>query len=395
MCIGAHRAELVTGKLNSLLPGWRIRPAPQPDSVEYDLLLALANIPAESRSSALHVADHTQLSEEDFSKVLGAFNIRRELVRTEHLSVLVLLTPHQLDQVPNLAKDFWSFRTDVLRIDPDAYHALQDFPKRPDHEAEVEAIEAAIISAEQARAPAASLASLYFDLGNRKLGLSRLDQALNAYERALGLYRTIQDSQALGHVLGNIGLIHQHRGDLEAALRYNQDALKIHREIGNRQGEANQLGNIGTIFRAKGDLDPALRYGQAALKIHREIGDRQGEANQLGNIGNIYHVKGDLDAALRYHQDALKIHREIGYLQGEADQLGNIGNIQHGLGDPEAALRYHLGALKIHREIGYHEGIHRTAKNIAKLYEEKHNASEAAIYRHLANDNGFLPKMPP
>ena len=72
--------------------------------------------------------------------------------------------------------------------------------------------------------------------------------------------------------MGNIGLIHQDRGELDEALKYHKKAMKIDKELGYRQSEATQLGNIGLIYYAKGNTSESLRYHKEALNINKEIG---------------------------------------------------------------------------------------------------------------------------
>ena len=85
--------------------------------------------------------------------------------------------------------------------------------------------------------------------------------------------------------LGNLGLIHQQKGENEKALEYYNESLKLHKEIKNKKGEADQLGNIGGAYQLQGNLAAAQKYEEESLQIHRALGNMDGEANQLGNIG--------------------------------------------------------------------------------------------------------------
>jgi len=207
-----------------------------------------------------------------------------------------------------------------------------------------------------------------------------LDAALAAHQEALEIHRDIGYRQGEAIHLGNIGQIHQDRGDLRAALDAHQEALEIDRTIGYRQGMANQLGNIGVILQARGDLNAALTVLEEALKIDRAIGYREGEAADLGSIGLIHRDRGDLDAALTTLEESLEIDRAIGYHHGEANQLGNIGLIHRDRGDLDAALAAHEEALEIDRAIGYRQGEAADLVNIGTIHEQRGDRETARNY---------------
>lgn len=200
--------------------------------------------------------------------------------------------------------------------------------------------------------------------------VGNLKEVEDSYQEARLIGERIGDKQGTASALGNIGVLYQHKGDLDQALRYHQDALKIHRETGYRQGEASQSGNIGLVYQTKGDLDQALEHFQQVLAMERELGRQWGEANALGNIGVIYHDKGDLDQALKYQKEALDINREIGYREGKASDLSNIGVVYQAKSDLDQALKYLNEALKIFEQIKIPEKIEKTKRNIERISQQ-------------------------
>jgi len=132
--------------------------------------------------------------------------------------------------LPRYAKDFWSFRTEVSRFDAivqDSADAAEAVNKVLAEIADTQRLLA------QARGNPLSLqANLHFRLGELNYRISYLEPALEAFSHAKDLYLQIDNRQNYASTLGNIGLIHQARGDLEAALRAHEEALRIDREIG-------------------------------------------------------------------------------------------------------------------------------------------------------------------
>src|SRR6266545_1775117 len=74
-------------------------------------------------------------------------------------------------------------------------------------------------------------------------------------------------------------------GETRKALDMFNEALPISRTIGDRRGEAIRLNNIGEAYRLLGETRKALEKHNEALPITREVGDRRGEAGTLNNIG--------------------------------------------------------------------------------------------------------------
>jgi CHAT domain-containing protein/Tfp pilus assembly protein PilF len=198
--------------------------------------------------------------------------------------------------------------------------------------------------------------------------LGRYPQALEYYEDALALQRTIQDRRGVGQTLNNIGAVYDNLGQYEAALGFYQDALVIRQDIGDRAGVGQTLNNIGLVYRNLGQYETALGFYQDALVIFQEIDDRAGEGVTLNNIGVVYRNLGQYETALGFYQDALVIRQEVGDRAGEGVTLNNIGAVYDNLGQYETALGFYQDALVIRQDIGDRAGEGATLNNIGGVY---------------------------
>ncbi|OBQ23475.1 MAG: hypothetical protein AN481_14965, partial [Aphanizomenon flos-aquae LD13] len=68
------------------------------------------------------------------------------------------------------------------------------------------------------------------------------------------------------------------------ALDYYNQALPIYRSVGDSSGEAGTLNNIGFVYSDLGEKQKALDYYNQALPLIRAVGDPSGEATILDNI---------------------------------------------------------------------------------------------------------------
>ena len=109
------------------------------------------------------------------------------------------------------------------------------------------------------------------------------------------------------------------------AVESYETALLVWRTIGMRQAESTTLNNIGAIYYSLGENQEALDFFNQALALHRAVGDRNGEARAFNNIGMVYESLGDYQKALDFYNQALTLARAVGNRAGEADVLKALG----------------------------------------------------------------------
>ncbi|NLU97034.1 hypothetical protein B6N13_02850 [Marinomonas sp. UCMA 3892] len=208
------------------------------------------------------------------------------------------------------------------------------------------------------------------------LHLSNYGKALPLLQKALNIYKGIENKVGEGTTLNNISQIYKAKGDYHTALDYLEQSLNISESIGDKVGEGTTLNNISRIYSDKGDIDTALSYLKKSLKIKEEIGDKGG----LNNMADIAFSKGDKDTALSYFEQSLVIKEEIGDKAGVGVALNNISQIYTAKGDNDTALRYLKQSLKIKEEIGDKVGKSITLNNMATIVLSKGDKDTASGY---------------
>ncbi|MCA9271989.1 MAG: tetratricopeptide repeat protein, partial [Phycisphaerales bacterium] len=93
---------------------------------------------------------------------------------------------------------------------------------------------------------------------------------------------------------GNLGLIEDTRGNLDAAEDYYQRALAINETLGHKAGIAAALGNLGLIEEMRGNLETAEDYLIRSLAINEAIGSKEGMARNLVGLGLVAMERGDV-----------------------------------------------------------------------------------------------------
>jgi CHAT domain-containing protein len=218
------------------------------------------------------------------------------------------------------------------------------------------------------------------------LSLSNYAQAIEYSQQSLAIAREIKHRQGEGAVLGNLGVAYLNLGNLAKAIEYTQQQLAIVREIKDRLGEGNALGNLGAAYLYLGNYAKAIEYSQQHLAIAREIKDRLGEGNALGLLGAAYLYLGNYAKAIEYSQQHLAIAREIKNPQSEGVALGGLGGAYLYLGNYAKAIEYSQQQLAIARSIKDRNGEGSALGNLGGAYGFLGNYAKAIEYsqQHLA-----------
>jgi DNA-binding SARP family transcriptional activator len=190
-------------------------------------------------------------------------------------------------------------------------------------------------------------------------GLAEILYTDGPYTRALALHQAAADTAehhgrptAHANALTDLGIARRLTGDLAGAVDAFARALEIYRATGDRHGEADALTELGRARALTGDLAGADDALGPALEFYRATGHHHGGAYVLTNLGTVRRLTGDLTGADDALGQALEIYRTIGYGQGEAEALANLGIIRRLTGDPAGARDAQATALEIYRNIG-------------------------------------------
>jgi tetratricopeptide (TPR) repeat protein len=171
-------------------------------------------------------------------------------------------------------------------------------------------------------------------------------------EKALKLYREINNQLGESRVLNSLGVVENNLNDLVAAREYYEQAWQIKHMMGDRFGEGITLGNLGVLMEKQHHLTSAIEYFERSLEICREIQDEEGVEAALIGLGNNHHVLGEYQHAQAALEEALAISRKIGDRQGEGSIQTSLGELHNDLGQPEAGITFLKRSIQIAEEIG-------------------------------------------
>ncbi|MEO7909096.1 MAG: adenylate/guanylate cyclase domain-containing protein [Roseiflexaceae bacterium] len=188
------------------------------------------------------------------------------------------------------------------------------------------------------------------------------------------------DKQAL--LLGKIGNVYEHQGQLDLALEWMQRARALLIPAGQQANLqlARICSDIGWVYFRRGELDPTELWLEQALQLlaqsdHGDSFDTDEQravaaerARVQNRLGGVAWARGDLSAARMYVERGLAIWVALGDLLGQTDAQNNLGVLAEQRGDWFEAITQYEGARKIDQQIGRRREAALSLINLGIVY---------------------------
>ncbi len=116
---------------------------------------------------------------------------------------------------------------------------------------------------------------------------ARLDDALEAQERALECHRTVGDRRKQGDALRSFSRLLRYVGRIDDAMTAGQEAVRVLEALPAGRELALAYSHLSHIFVWAEDADQALLWGKRALDLARHLDDVEALSYALINIGTM------------------------------------------------------------------------------------------------------------
>ncbi|MEU6034701.1 tetratricopeptide repeat protein [Actinomadura sp. NPDC047616] len=187
----------------------------------------------------------------------------------------------------------------------------------------------------------------YLGLGDAKWLLRDRDGALECYRESTRLAQEVGDPWIEGFSLRQTGVILYEQKRIDEAVDAIERAIEVFRTSGEQRGRGMALITLGDCLRARQDHAAAVERCREAVTIFTEIGDRWSIAWGRCALGLALGEAGEYAESLAHNQDALAVFREFGNKRNEARALIGIGEAQQALGRLDEVRRASAEALTI------------------------------------------------
>ncbi len=186
--------------------------------------------------------------------------------------------------------------------------------------------------------------------GLNKLGMNlfeadRLDEAFEAFNQALELYRQENDPAGEANALSNISLVHLRRKEWLKGRECQEQALRFFQSHGDRAREGESLARIAFTFDGEGNREAAVTYYRRAISLLQSGTDHRLEAAAALAVGNDLLAMGKNQELVELLPSVLPVYRNSGNRPGEAAALELLGIASEKLVRDQDALAYYEQSL--------------------------------------------------
>ncbi|MDQ7037522.1 MAG: tetratricopeptide repeat protein [Anaerolineae bacterium] len=117
------------------------------------------------------------------------------------------------------------------------------------------------------------------------------------WERALSVFRELDNTSGMTDALGGIGWVQYLMGDYDDALRSFDRAEVLSAEAGNEQARALNLGDKGVVYIAQGRYDKAIAALDESLTLSDAVGAGREGSYKGGYLATAYLLHNQLAEA--------------------------------------------------------------------------------------------------
>ncbi|MFF6960855.1 tetratricopeptide repeat protein [Streptomyces sp. NPDC008317] len=261
-------------------------------------------------------------------------------------------------------------------------HALADFAESEGYWHEAVVMHRAAVAHWNASASPRAESRALLSLAAVHARASQYPRSAEAAERALALARDAGDDATTAEALNQLGVLHWHVSECEAAVTILKESLELRGD--DRWNRARTLNNLAIAYLHMGDHRNALESFTRSLQDMHQLGDLRLESRLLSNIGDLRRRAGDIESARTAFQEALALNNDSG---SEADRATIRMNIATTMRIPEefdAAVDMHTSSLAAFRRLGDRKNEASALNGLGTVYREAGRHAEAAIHHDAA-----------
>ncbi|MBI3739204.1 MAG: tetratricopeptide repeat protein, partial [Chloroflexi bacterium] len=248
---------------------------------------------------------------------LRALNIRREYFVENRLRVVFWLTEKEAIAVPKYAPDFWAFRHRVVEfVEPPtpeqavplarqlAWEGLDDRTAREDTDAKIALRLALLHDLPEGDGTLAARAELQFTLAGLYLAKREFDESIRYWNEAITIAERLDNTQFLAWCYNGLGNVNH------GLTRYDDAIAAYQRAIELDPKNAHPHNGVGNVYYALARYDDAIAAYQGAIALDPKF------AYPHNGLGAMYRDLARYDDAIAAYQRATELDPNLAYAYG-------------------------------------------------------------------------------
>jgi len=198
-------------------------------------------------------------------------------------------------------------------------------------------------------------------LGNWLVNTGRIQEGLDAHQKALHLFETQQNTRGMAETLDLLGVAYGFYGDTIHEMGSFRRACDLFRELGDHQSLSSSLASCAldsapekliTVYSTLRTRDEAVQDFQEAMGLARQTNSQAGQAFVEFVATQVLCSFGELGQALSHAQEGLRIATAIEHQQWVVATNGALGHIYLLLLEPVQAISALDTGLTVARMLG-------------------------------------------
>ncbi|MBN1969215.1 MAG: histidine kinase [Candidatus Delongbacteria bacterium] len=234
-------------------------------------------------------------------------------------------------------------------------------------------------------------ADFYNLLGMNKNIISEYDKSLEAFNKALEIFTSLDDKKSMSLMMENIGITYKDMAKYPNAMEYLMSSLDLKKKNNIRARLSSVYMMISTLYNKMEDLKKQEEYIRLAYRTLRE--DNETSSRVLASFYNEFAAVMDdtdqMDSCIYYYNKVIEESKKVGWNRGMAAGVSNLAEIYYELEDYQKALELHYQALELEEKIDNKYGICYEYMFIGRLLEKidhDKNINSAITYAKKALD---------
>lgn len=208
--------------------------------------------------------------------------------------------------------------------------------------------------------------------------LKDYDAASDQCQRALELFRIIENRPAAAGALQSLGRIAMNQHALTLAKTYLEESAQLLGEFGDTFEFNEALCDLGLLAYLQEDFASARAYHEKSLSVFRKVGNVAGIEMALNRLADVARAQNKYEEAGNLYNEAFAIYRETGDKDEIASLLHNLGYVAEHRGDQAEALSHFREALKLQCELDNQAGIAECLAGVAAVLTARGGPMERA-----------------
>ena len=186
----------------------------------------------------------------------------------------------------------------------------------------------------------AQLGNTFNALGKLYRKTRDLKRSLENYDKAMALFRSINDSTGISMIYNESGVVFEYAGEYEKAIERYSASLNIDRRRNFSEGMCYALSNLAGVYTLQNKFGEAEKYLLQALNLRRAMKDSFALALNFSDLGSTYKSSGKYEKAKIYLDSSNQLADKMGYPELKRNNYEVLSEVAEKQGNYALALEY-------------------------------------------------------